>query len=566
MIMPASTSMKGAFCSAVHFVNQNRYEFLFGAIFIVYFFNMFIDVMEIDAAQYANISMEMSYNKSFLQVYFRGDDYLDKPPLLFWLSSVSFILFGITNFTYKLPSVLIALLGIYSTYKLTRMWYDKKTGILAALILASTQAYFQLTNDVRTDTSLVGLVVFTVWQLSLYIRGNRWKNLVWAAIGAGGAMMAKGPLGLIIPAVAIGGDLLLKRDWKSIFRYQWLVFLLIVAVLLIPMSYGLYVQFDLHPEKFVYNLQGPSGLKFFFWTQSFGRITGENYWQNDASFFFFFHTILLDMQPWILFFIPALFVKLLDLAKLKFRVPADKEYISLAGFLLVFLALSLSKFKLPHYVFPTFPFAAIITAKYLIDLKERVLVRFGTWVLGFLQLYWLAIVAVFIFVFPIQQVLIPLVVLILLVLSWYVYLTFKPGLEKIIIPILLCSIGFNFMMSTHFYPNFLQYQASAQAGKMVAEKNIPEDGFYVYLHWENVVDFYARRTVWPLLIEDFEGLPEGTWVFTHDAGYQQMIDLQLPFRKVAEFDHHRVTIFRLNFLNRKTRESSLKTYYIMEKI
>ena len=564
--MHASYPMKGILHSVVHFVNRNRYGFLFGAIFIVYFFNMFVDVMEIDAAQYANISMEMSYNKSFLQVYFRGDDYLDKPPLLFWLSSLSFILFGISNFTYKLPSVLIALLGIYSTYKLTRMWYDKKTGILAALILASTQAYFQLTNDVRTDTNLVGLVVFSVWQLSLYIQGNKWKNLVWAAIGTGGAMMAKGPLGLIIPAVAIGADLILKRDWRSMFKYQWLVFLAIVAVVLLPMAYGLYVQFDLHPEKHVYNLEGPSGLRFFFWTQSFGRITGENYWQNDVSFFFFFHTILLDLQPWILFFIPALFFKLVELVKVKFRVQADREYISLAGFLLVFLALSLSQFKLPHYIFPTFPFAAIITAKYMLDLKEKVLVRFGTWVLGFLQLYWVAAIAIFIFVFPIQVVLIPLVVVALFVLSWYVYITFKPGFEKIVIPILLCSIGFNFVMSTHFYPNLLEYQAPARAGKMVAENKIPEDRFYCFLHWENAMDFYARRTVWAVLKEDFEGLPEGTWVYTHDKGYQEIVENNFPFRVVAELDHHRVTMLNIEFLNRKTRSSTVKTFYILEKI
>jgi len=522
--------------------------------------------MEIDAAQYANIAMEMSYNRSFLEVYFRGQDYLDKPPLLFWLSSLSFILFGISNFTYKLPSVLIALLGIYSTYKLARMWYDKKTGILSALILASTQAFFLLTNDIRTDTNLVGLVVFSVWQISLYIRNNKWKNLIWGAIGTGGAMMAKGPLGLVIPAVAIGADLLLKRDWKSIFKYQWLIFLAIVAVVLFPMSYGLYMQFDLHPEKYVYKLQGPSGLKFFYWTQSFGRITGENYWQNDASFFFFFHTILWDMQPWILFFIPALFLKLYELVKMRFRIPADKEHITTAGFLLVFLALSLSNFKLPHYVFPTFPFAAIITAKFLMDLKEKIVVRFGTWVLGSVQLYWLVILAMFIFIFPIENFLVPLIALSTLVLYWYIYITFNPSHEKVFIPILLSSIGFNFVMSTHFYPNLLEYQASAWAGKMVAENNIPKDGFYCYRHWENVLDFYSRRTVLPVETEDLQDLPDGTWIFTHNVGYKEIVDNNMPFKKVAEFEYHGVTTLRLNFLNKSTRSSTLKTYYILEKI
>ncbi|MBN2172871.1 MAG: glycosyltransferase family 39 protein [Bacteroidales bacterium] len=548
------------------FINNHRYELMFGAILIIYVFNMFLDIMEIDAAQYANISMEMSYNRSFLEVYFRGHDYLDKPPLLFWMSSVSFILFGISNFTYKLPSVLIAILGIYSTYRFTRMWYDKKTGILAALILASTQAFFLLTNDIRTDTSLVGLVIFSVWQMSLYIRENKWKHLVLGAVGTGGAMLAKGPIGLVIPAVAIGADLLLKRDWKNMFRYQWLIFLLIVAVVLLPMSYGLFVQFDLHPEKIVYKLQGPSGLKFFYWTQSFGRITGDIYWKNDTSFFFFFHSILWDMQPWIMFFIPALFISLFHLVKKRFRLEKSEEAITLAGFVIMLLALSMSNFKLPHYIFPIFPFAAVITATFIIGLKEKIRVGLGSVVLGLIQLYWLLIIIMFIFIFPVENILIPVIAGLLLFLSWYFYDAIKTGTDKVVIPILITAIGFNFVMATHFYPNLLEFQASAKAGKMVDASNIPPDGFYFYRHWENVLDFYSRRTVLPVEKDKLTGLPEGTWIFTHDVGYKDIIENNLPFKKVAEFDYHGVTTLRLNFLNRSTRSSTLKKYYIMEKI
>ena len=51
---------------------------------------IFIDIMEIDAAQYASISQEMLQTGDYLQVHHRHADYLDKPPLLFWLTSFSF--------------------------------------------------------------------------------------------------------------------------------------------------------------------------------------------------------------------------------------------------------------------------------------------------------------------------------------------------------------------------------------------------------------------------------------------------------------------------------------------
>ena len=54
--------------------------------------------MEIDSVQYANISREMLQNKSFLQIFDQGKDYLDKPPMLFWLSSLSMYFFGINDF------------------------------------------------------------------------------------------------------------------------------------------------------------------------------------------------------------------------------------------------------------------------------------------------------------------------------------------------------------------------------------------------------------------------------------------------------------------------------------
>lgn len=547
-------------------VYKYRYPLIILGLLLIYFLNMLLDIMELDAAQYANISMEMSYNKSFLEVYYRGNDYLDKPPLLFWLSSLSFILFGVGNFAYKLPSVIILLLGVYSTYRFAKMWYSFDISRLAALIFASTQAVFLITNDVRTDTNLVGLVIFSIWQISLYIKENKWRNLILGAIGTAGAMLAKGPIGIVIPAIAIGVDLILKRQWKAIFKYQWLVFLGFVAIVLFPMSYGLYVQFDLHPEKFVYEMQGPSGLKFFYWTQSFGRITGDSYWENDTSFFFFFHTILWDMQPWVLLFIPALIVSVINLIKNKFKVSVQDEYISTAGFILVFLALSRSNFKLPHYIFPIFPLAAIVTSKFIYSLKDSLLVKISKWQMGIVHLFWIMIVILFVFVFPPSNTFIPVIAIIMFLISWIAFIKLKGGAEKLVIPILVTAIGFNLILSTHFYPNLLYYQASAQAGKLIYEKKIPEDKIYCYWTRENVIDFYAERTIEILDYDQLKEVPSGTWVFTCNNGYKHFVDGELPYKVIHTFPYQGPTVLRINFLNRKTRESALKTYRIMEKI
>jgi 4-amino-4-deoxy-L-arabinose transferase-like glycosyltransferase len=76
-------------------------------LFSAYLCGLFPDVMETDAAQYASISAEMARTGEYLQVKHRHENYLDKPPLLFWLSSVSIDILGNKAWAYKLPSLLL---------------------------------------------------------------------------------------------------------------------------------------------------------------------------------------------------------------------------------------------------------------------------------------------------------------------------------------------------------------------------------------------------------------------------------------------------------------------------
>src|SRR5204862_4090156 len=253
------------------------------------------------------MTVEMLEKRDYLHFTDRGRNYLDKPPLLFWVSGLSMSVFGNNNIAYRLPAFIATLLALYSTYRLGALYYDKRTGLLAACILATTQAVFLMNHDVRTDTNLMCWFIFSLWQLAAFLEGKRPLNFVLGFIGVCLAMLSKGPIGLVAPALAIGGHLALKADWKNLFHPRWILGAAIVAIGLLPMAYGLYTQFDLHPESITNGQTGVSGLRFFFWTQSFGRITGESIWSNDAGAFFLTHTTLWAFAPWSLLLIPALF-------------------------------------------------------------------------------------------------------------------------------------------------------------------------------------------------------------------------------------------------------------------
>src|SRR5450432_2852802 len=113
---------------------------LISACVLTYLIGWQIPLMEIDAAQYANISREMLLHKNFFQIYDQGRDYLDKPPMLFWLSSASMKLFGVNDAAYRLPSFFFSILSIYSTYRFSRIYYNERVAFLSTLVLAGSQA------------------------------------------------------------------------------------------------------------------------------------------------------------------------------------------------------------------------------------------------------------------------------------------------------------------------------------------------------------------------------------------------------------------------------------------
>lgn len=535
----------------------------------VYLRGLSLDVMDVDAAQYASIAMEMAQNGSWLQVMHRGGDYLDKPPLLFWLSAFSFKIFGFSNWAYKLPSVLIEILGIYSIYRFTRLFYGLQTALNAALILTGSIGILLIANDIRTDTLLLGFTACSIWLLAEYLETGRWYWWPLAFIAIGLAMLAKGPIGLVMPAFAVGTHLALSRNWHSIFKWQWLVGLMIIALVLSPMAWGLYQQFDLHPEKQTNGQIGVSGLYFFFWEQSFGRITGENVWKNNAPWFYFIHVYLWAFLPWAFILIGAIFNRVKNLISSRFRL-ANFEGYSLGAFFLTFVALSLSKYKLPHYIFVTLPWAAVLTASFLnqnIFAKNRVLWWFLQHTAAFLALItsWALLIWVFpqpdFFILAISVVLTALLIL-HAIRSW------KSGssrdfIKHGLLTVLLCGIVLNF----HFYPRLLPYQSTATAARWAIQRGIPTEQLAFFNRHGHTYDFYSSTITRGFsTAEAVKQASEKSefWLYTNAEGKKKIDNAGVNYSETAEFQHFQAALLNLKFINPATRMDAVKPVFMLK--
>jgi 4-amino-4-deoxy-L-arabinose transferase-like glycosyltransferase len=523
----------------------------------VYAAGLFIPVMDIDAATYAFMSRQIAENSNFWKSLLEPQGFLDKPPLLFFLSSLSFKLFGVSNVAYKLPSFLATLLGFYSTFRLGVLLYDKRTGILSACMLCCSQAFIFFTNDVRTDALLAGAVIFAIWQITAFLKKKKIRYFLGSGCGLAFAMLAKGPIGFMVPALAIGSYLVAMREWRILFKWYWLPAILLIGTILSPMLVGLYHQY------------GWYGIRFFFWTQSFGRITGESHWNNGSDHFFFVHTFLWAFLPWAFVAYYGIVERCITSVKRRCDVRCAADLLLLGGTIFPFIALSFSHYKLPHYIFVFFPLTAILTARTVLDILDRP-GRKGARILLFTQLGCCALGWAFCFiiltlVFPCNDIITWLIGALMLLLTGYSSLPRHSIFRRAIISSFFAILGVNLLLNIWFYPHLLSFQGGSTAAKILQQHHAPLTAVRTYRAGGASVNFYTGIAL-PAI--DSAGLAEAVrskelWIYTDSAGNGEIAKTGALIRHLDSFPNFGVTTVTPKFLYFKTRPRTVRTFYVV---
>ena len=526
-----------------------------------------IPLIDIDAAQYASMSREMANTGNYLQLYDLGVDYLDKPPLLFWLSSFSIQLFGVHDWAYRLPSVLCLGLALWSVYRFTLLYYNELSAQLSVLVLATSQAFILMAHDVRCDTMLMGFVMFSIWQLAAWYQSNVWKHFMMAFIGIGLGMLTKGPIAIVVPGVSFAIHFLLQRNWKQFFRWEYIIGILIVGLLLMPMSIGLYTQFDLHPGKIIHGVPIESGLRFYYWTQSFGRYTGENVFNEMNHFTFLLENMLWSFLPWVFIFLMALVLSVKDIIQSKFKLQSHQEFIAAGGFIATYCMLARSQAQLPHYIFVVLPLAAVVTAKGLHALYfsegflklQKVLLYFH----GFIfTLLWAAVLMIVLFVFTDMPLYIKLAATLGSVYYLYLLFRYKGQTPKFISLALYTILGVNFILNTSFYPRLLKFELGVSAASFINENKLPKNNVYLYqIDESRALHFYGNHSFERIF--DSSLLKPQQMLITKASSLpalQQKFPGSTILHKNAYFG---VSMLTLPFLNPVTRDKEVTPYIIV---
>ena len=321
--------------SALFFVNNGRW-----------------DLWDPDEPRYAEVAREMVNSGDWILMHLNGKTYGDKPPLFFWLISLSSYLWGgFTSFSVRFPPALFGTLTILLTFFIGKSLYSSRTGFLSGLILATSLEFAYLSTRANIDTTLtffttVSLLCFFQW----YQRSKEDKNSqevmkgLWFYgfyIGMALGTLAKGPVGFILPLLVSLIYLLIHKDWKRIKRMKllsgMLLFIVIVLSWYIPAVLrggNLYLQETLFKHTVDAYAKG---------------------WTHVRPFYYYFVNFPMDFLPWFLFLPGAIILGFSE------KKEGRKEFLFLiVWFISIFFFFSFSKGKRPIYLLPLYPAVSIM--------------------------------------------------------------------------------------------------------------------------------------------------------------------------------------------------------------
>ncbi|HZX57371.1 MAG TPA: glycosyltransferase family 39 protein, partial [Mucilaginibacter sp.] len=350
--------------------NPGNYKWLYifiAAAVLVNFSGLFVTIIGPDGTLYATIAKTMALHHDYVNIYVSGADWLDKPHFPFWVTALFFNVFGINTWAYKLPGILFMMMGAAYTYFFAKRLYNKEIALWSVLVLLTAEHIVLSNNDVRAEPYLTGLIIASVYHFYRSYQPVNYWHLLAGCVFAACSIMTKGMFAIIPIGGAIAGQSIIRKDWKNLFTWRWLIAGILTLLFILPELYCLYEQFDAHPEKVVFGQKAVSGIRWFFWDSQFGRFFNTGPIKGSGDPTFFIHTTLWAFLPWSLLLFAAIF----QFIRKGIKNVQAHEWFCICGSLLTFLVFSASRFQLPYYLNIVYPFFAIITAQYLYNLSSE---------------------------------------------------------------------------------------------------------------------------------------------------------------------------------------------------
>jgi hypothetical protein len=277
-------------------------------------------------------------------------------------------------------------------------------------------------------------------------------------------------------------------------------------------------------------------------------------------------------MPWSLFTYTAIVKDWRHWYANRFSIKNKKITYSYSVIFILALIISVSNQQAPHYLLPTIPFIAIITARCINDVcfKDQY-PRTYKWMLIArtitVFLIWPMVFVIIIYFFPTRNLLIWIPISLLLLLLIYSYIIPVSRIHKLIIPLLVTILALCFTVNTVYMPSALKYHGPIQASYLY-NKTAPDNSklyTYNYVHFETY--FYPKNVSAWIDEGELESIlsKESCWLITTETGFTEITDFnEAIITEQHSFPYKKLTNASIKFLNPKTREGELQKIYLLK--
>ena len=313
-----------------------------------------------DEGRYGEIAREMAVSGDWVTPRLNAYRYFEKPPLQYWATAAAYSLFGVDEWTTRLWTALTGFACIALVFLFARRILGPPAACVAATVLAGSGLFAFMGQFATLD---MGFACFTTLAVFGFALGQmddtppatrrRWMWAGW--LGMALATLSKGLAGFVLPIVAVGLYILLRRDFGRLRELRLL-------------SGGLLFLAVAAPWFVLVAGRNPEFAHFFFIQEHFQRYTSTLHGRYEP-FWYFVPVLAAGILPWL----PAALAAL-------WRAPQHRSGLRFEPLLFlvvwcatVFLFFSASDSKLPSYVLPVFPAFAVLIAWQLGRSDNRVL-------------------------------------------------------------------------------------------------------------------------------------------------------------------------------------------------
>jgi len=289
-----------------------------------------------DEGYFAEISREMIESGDYITPRLNGNPEFDKPVLIYWMQAASMKLFGINEFSVRLPSAIATLIWTLVTFYFFKRHLNIQRAFLAGIFLISS-IQITITGKAAIADALLNLfLTLSMFSAFDFYKERKPYQLRLAFLYSGLGFLTKGPIAILVPLAASAIFCLSQGQMKT-----W------IKSVLNPVGISIFIVVSMPWYILEYMDQGEKFIQDFFFKHHIQR----------------FQTALEGHSGSFLYYIPVILIGTLPHSGLVFllfkhvkRYTAEPLYrFCLIWFLFVFIFFSLSGTKLPHYIIYGYP-------------------------------------------------------------------------------------------------------------------------------------------------------------------------------------------------------------------